>query len=168
MHVQFNVYEPSKLESFYLINDKYSLDQILSSKKLYQYSYENFSAHPALHTSKHRSFVKNKLTSPHSPSAQFCLNFSQLHGRTRRYGPLKITFVIILNVILGACYLSHVKPFLLMILIFVFFITNHHLHYQRKTTHFFLPLLLNKSQLQHFVFTTTFSSLNYLRLNCTY
>ena len=89
MQLQIIFIKPYKLEFLNVTNNNNSLDQILSPKNLQQYSYEKFFVHHALHTNKHHIFVTNKFSSPYSPSAQYCLDNSYLHGRIRNYDPFK-------------------------------------------------------------------------------
>ena len=60
MHRQFKFIKPYKLKVSNVTNNNNSLDQLLSSKKLHQYSYENFHPHHGLHTNKHHSFVNEQ------------------------------------------------------------------------------------------------------------
>ena len=67
MHFQFNFIKPNNLESVNLHTSISSLDKILSSRKLHQFSYENFNSHHTLHTSKKHIFISNKFSSPFCP-----------------------------------------------------------------------------------------------------
>ena len=159
MHLHYIFIKPNKKDFLNVTNKNISLDQILSSEKLHQNSYENFHAHHALHTSKHNNLVKNKSSSPYSHSAQYWLDSFYFHGRIRKYDSLKHYFIFYSACNPNPRSLSHEKPFPLTILIFMYFITNH-LHYQQKTTHFTTPLFLNQSLQQYFLFKTNFPPLN--------
>ena len=85
------------LEFLNVTNNYNSLDQILFYEKLHQYSYVYFYPHHALNTNKHHIFVNNKFSSPYSPSTQYYLDSSYLHGRIRNYDPLKDFYISILT-----------------------------------------------------------------------
>ena len=62
-----------------------SFYQILSSKKLHQYSYENFCTHLTLHTNRKHNFVNNKFSSAWSPTTKKAFDSSYLHGRIQNH-----------------------------------------------------------------------------------
>ena len=165
LNLQFNFVKPNEFSNF--TDNIDSVDQIFSPKRLQHYSYENFYAQHVLHTNKHYFFVNNEFSSPSHLPPNTGLTHPTCMDPFKIMTPLKITLFIFLNIILTDHSLSHEEPFLLMSLIYMFFTTNHHLHYQHKTTHFSIPYTLSQFHLQHFIFITTFSPLYTLHLNCT-
>ena len=104
MHFQVNFNISNKLKILSVTNKNDSLDQILSSIKLHQYSPGNLLTHHSLHTDKHHIFVNKIISTSYSPSAQCCLDSCYLQGHNRNYDPLKKTFLGILHAILTTLY----------------------------------------------------------------
>ena len=123
MHLQFKFIKPNKLELLKLPNSNSSFDQIVSSKKVHQYPYENFYTHHTLHTNQKHNFVNNKFSSLFSPSAKIALDFFYLKGQIHKNDPLKDYPSTIPKLSL-----SHAKLFQHMTLTSLYTINKHHLH----------------------------------------
>ena len=57
MHLHLNKFKPKKRDFLNSPTSSSSVEQILSSEKLHQHTYENFCAHDTRHTNRKHSFV---------------------------------------------------------------------------------------------------------------
>ena len=118
----FNFIESKKLDLQNLPTSNCSLDRILSFKK-----YTDSPLKKSILTTHcviKNFFVNTKISSPYSPSTQYALSSSYLHGRIHNYDPPKENFFYTSEKNPTGLSLSHVKVVQYMTRTSTFTITN--------------------------------------------